>query len=344
LDYLALGAASEALGRLDLSYQISLTVHLALVAMTIMQWGSPAQRQRWLPALAAGTEIATFALTEPGAGSDVSALAARAVPDGGGFRLSGEKTWISGATDASLFLVFATTDPDLRHQGITAFIVAKASARLGTPSLHGKLGIRAGNTGSVVLSDVWVPDSDVLGELGEGFPIALSALATGLFTVGFGALGIISACRSLAVDVLRRASAGSSAAIRQLDGQQIAMMAVQEATSRHLLNQAATLKNRGLPSQQETSLAKWTAADGAVAVAEATLTLAQRYQDDSIATIERHLRNAKGAVIYGGTAQIHQVMQGAYATGDRHERPSRRPPLTARHLAGVTELEMESPG
>ena len=337
-DYSALGAASEGLGRIDLSFQISLTVHLALAAMTILQWGSELQRQQWLPALAEGPEIATFALTEPGAGSDVAALTTRGVRDGSGYRLTGEKTWISGANDSTLLLVFATVDPTLRHKGVTAFVVGRASDGLSTPTLTGKLGIRAGDTGSVVLDNVWVPDANVLGEVGGGFPIALSALGNGLLTVGYGALGIISECLSLSIGLLHRA-ADASRSPGQLARQEIAMMSRHEAVARQLLQQASDRKNLGLPSQQQTGLAKWTAAEGAVATAQAALRLAQEHGDAALPTIERHLRNAKGAVIYGGTTQIHQSMQGAYALGNRYDRPMDRPPLTSRELTGAHEGE-----
>ncbi len=333
LDFLALGAACEALGRLDLSHQISVTVHLGLTAMSVLQWGTEAQKERWLPALATGDEIATFALTEPGAGSDVAALTTRAVKDRDGYRLSGEKTWISGATESSWFLVFATLDPTLRHRGITAFMVPRTATGFSTPSLDHKLGIRAGDTGSVVLDGVAVTRADMLGEEGEGFPIALSALASGLFTVGFGALGIIAEVRSLAIDIVREAAARQAGGSSQLLGQEIATMSAKEAAVRLLLTRAASLKNAGRPSQQVTSLAKWQAAEGAVASAEAALRIAQQFQAPTLSTIERHLRNAKGAAIYGGTTQIHEQMQGAYATGSRAERPSRRPPLTAKDLA-----------
>lgn len=334
LDFLALGDACEALGHLDLSNQISITVHLALTAMSILQSGSEEQRARWLPALASGAEIATFALTEPGAGSDVAALTTRAVPDNGGYRLSGEKTWISGATESSQFLVFATLDPALRHKGISAFVVPRQSAGVSTPELKDKLGIRAGDTGSVVLNDVWVPATDRLGDEGEGFPIALAALANGLFTVGFGALGIIAEVRSLTIETLQSVGAARPEYIGQLVRQQLASMTAQEAAVRLLLTRAARLKNEAHPSQQETSLAKWQAAAGAVTAAEAALQIAQQFQAPTMPVIERHLRNAKGAAIYGGTTQIHQQMQGAYATGDRAERPTRRPALSAIDLAG----------
>lgn len=332
-DYRGLGQACRELGRLDLSYQITMTVHLALTAMTILQWGSAAQRDRWLPPLAAGQHIGTFALTEPGAGSDVAALRTRAIACAGGHRLSGEKTWISGANDSSLLLVFATIDPNLRHRGITAFLVPKDSRGVRCPPLTGKLGIRIGDTASVVLDDVFVPDENVLGDTGDGFPIALSALATGLFTVGYGALGIIREALSLTISLFANDDTTQSPTASQLHRAQVAAMVAQEASASILLEQAASLKNRGLPNQRETSLAKWTAAAGAVQSAAAALGIAHTHGTPELAPFERHLRNAKGAAIYGGTHEIHQIMQAAYATGHRVDRSFRRASLTAADLA-----------
>lgn len=334
-DYAALATICEELARIDLAYQISITVHLALVALPILQWGTDAQRQEWLPTLARGERIATFGLTEPGAGSDVAALRMRAVPDGAGHRLSGEKTWISGANEASLFLLFATENPSARHAGITAFLVPRETPGLSSTELSGKLGVRAGDTGTVVCQDAWVSSANVIGEPGEGFAVALSALANGLFTVGAGALGVAAECLTLTVAFLRDLDArGIPAGREQWVQAHVARMVSGEARSRLLLARAADLKNRGSPNQRATSLAKWTAADAAYAAAEAALAIHQTFRPGDHPAIERHLRNAKGSVIYGGTAQIHQTMQAAYALGDREERPFRRPAPAADDLAG----------
>ena len=333
-DYLALAAVCEELARIDLTYQISVTVHLALTAMTILQWGTEEQRAAWLPPLARGERVATFALTEPGAGSDVAAITTRAVAERGGYRLNGEKTWISGANEASLFLVFATRDPSARHAGISAFLVPRETPGVSTTDLSGKLGVRAGDTGSVVLADAWVPSSLLLGEPGDGFPIALSALSNGLFTVGCGALGVAAECLDLTKAFLHALATGGCRAGREQWVQaHVAAMVADEARSRLLLRLAAELKNRGRPSQQATSLAKWTAAQAGFAAAGAALSVHQAFASGPHSTLERHLRNAKGAVIYGGTDEIHQTMQAAYALGHRLERPFRRPAPTALDLA-----------
>ena len=334
-DYHALAAACEELARIDLAYQISVTVHLALTAMTMLQWGTRAQRDEWLPALARAERIATFALTEPGAGSDVAAIRSRGVRDGSGYRLNGEKTWISCAEDATLFLAFATLDPAARHRGITAFLIPRETPGVSTTSLQGKLGVRAGETGSVVLDDVWVPANQMIGDPGEGFPIALSALATGLFTVGCGALGVAVECLARTLDFLKRlATSGFDVRRHQWVQARVAAMVADEARSRLLLSQAAERKNRGLPSQQATSLAKWTAARAAHDAAASALEIHQAFRPGPHLAIERHLANAKGAVIYGGTEEIHQTMQAAYALGERTERPFRCSAPTVEDLKG----------
>jgi len=334
-DYLVLGTAAESLARVDLSYQITLTVHLALTAITMLQWGSETQRSTWLPLLGRGRRIATFGLTEPGAGSDVAALQMRAVADGAHYRLTGEKTWISGADDADLFLLFATIDPAARHRGITAFVVLRETPGLSTIPLIGKLGVRAGDTGSVVCDGALVPREHVLGHPGEGFPVALSALSNGLFTVGWGALGIASESIRLTRELIHDLDGCGVAAGRdQWVQQHLATMVSAETRARLLLLRATDLKNRGLPNQRATGLAKWVAADAAYNAASLALTIHQQFVPGDHPTIERHLRNAKGSVIYGGTEQIHTTMQAAYALGQREERPFRRPAPTAAVLRG----------
>jgi glutaryl-CoA dehydrogenase (non-decarboxylating) len=328
-DYTALAAVSEELGRIDTAHQVGLTVHLGLVAMCILQWGTPAQREAWLPPLARGAHFATFGLTEPGAGSDVAALRTRARRVAGGYLLNGEKSWISAANHATLFILFATLDPALRHKGITAFIVPRETEGLSTTELRGKLGVRAGDTGTVVMRDVFVPDEQMLGQTGEGFAIALSALGNGLFTVGCGALGIAAETRRLTAALLREVGdTGLGWA-----GGELARMVAREEAARLLLARAAALKNAGHSNAQQTSLAKWTAAEAGFANASAALDIFQSVHAGESATLLRHWGNAKGAVIYGGTAEIHQTMQAAYASGGRAEQPFRCPSPNAAELA-----------
>ena len=294
----------------------------------MLQWGTPEQRDEWLPKLASGELLGTFGLTEPGAGSDVGALRMRAREVEGGFVLNGEKSWISSANISNLFLLFATVDPAKRHRGITAFVVPAESPGLTTTKLHGKLGVRAGDTGTVVCNDVVVPLENVLGEVGEGFAVALSALGNGLFTVGCGALGIAAACREWTADYLR--SIGNRG--DGWEAGELAAMVAREEASRLLLARAAALKDAGLPNSRGTGLAKWTAAEAGYANADAALAAFYAHEAGENLTLLRHWANAKGAVIYGGTSEIHQTMQAAYALGDRVERPSRVPSPAAADL------------
>ena len=327
-DYAALGVVCEELGAVDTAHQVSFTVHLALTSACILQWGTEEQRQSWLPRLAHGEEIGTFGLTEPDAGSDVGALRMQARQVEGGFVLNGEKSWISAANQASVYIIFASVDLARRHKGITAFVVPADAPGVSSTVLHGKLGLHSGDTGTVVCNGVFVPDEAVLGNIGEGFVVALSTLGNGLFTVGCGALGIARACREWTVEFLREVGADS-----QLDLGLLANMVAREQASRLLLVRAAELKNAGLPNAQQTGVAKWRASSAAVENARDALEIWSRHSAGEHPTLLRHAFNAKATVIYGGTSEIHTSMQGAYALGYRIERPFRRPSPTAADLA-----------
>ncbi len=321
--YTDLAAVCEELGAIDSSYQVGLTVHLGLVAMTVLQWGNDRQIQEWLPQLVTGQRLATFGLTEPGAGSDVAAIQMRARTVDGGYLLNGEKTWISCASTSSLYLIFATTDPAQRHRGISCFIVDRESTGLSVSTMHGKLGMRAGDTGSISCQDVFVSGDRVLGNVGEGFVIALSSLGHGLFTVGAGALGIAAECRRITASLLRELGEPGGS----LPAAELARMVAREEIARLLIARAADLKNRGQLDLQATRLAKWQASEAGFANAASALTIYQELAGPENRTLARHLANVKGAVIFGGTSEIHQTMQAGYALGYITDRPFRRPPL-----------------
>lgn len=333
-DYRALAVASGELGRIDTVHQVTLTVHLGLVALAILQWGTPEQRERWLPALAAGERIGTFALTEPGVGSDVGALIASARRTDDGYLLNGEKAWISLSDVADLFLVFATLDRTKRHQGITAFLVERGTPGLSTTTYDGKLGLRAGNTGSVVLDSVHVGQDGLLGHEGEGFVVALSALGNGLFTVGAGAVGAAQAALDATQSFLDAIDPeGTGVSREQWVAQRVARMSRDIERARLLIHRAGDLKNRGLPNAQATSLAKWQATEAAYRSCVEALEIRTLLGPPPNEPFERLLANVKASVIFGGTREIHTSMQGAYALGDRRERPPRCPAPTAADLA-----------
>ncbi|HCJ09562.1 MAG TPA: butyryl-CoA dehydrogenase [Clostridiales bacterium] len=325
LDYISLAVASEELERVDTSLRVVLSVHIGLCSLGILQWGTEDQRKRYLPDLAQGRRIGAFGLTEPNAGSDVAALEATAVRDGDEYVLNGEKTWISLADVADTFLVFAYTDKSKRHRGISAFIVERGFKGFSSSSIHGKLGVRAGNTGSLVLEDCRVPAANLLGEEGEGFKIAMSCLDNGRFTVAAGAVGLIQACIDASVKYANeRRTFGVPLAEHQLVQRMIAHMVRDCEACRLLVYRAGWLKNRGERNTRETALAKWAATEASFRAASDAVQIHGAYGYCNEYPVERFLRNSKGAVIYEGSREILEIMVGQYALGLRRDKPIRR--------------------
>ena len=199
MDYLSFAILCEELERADTAFRVVQSVHVGLNSLALLQWGTEEQRRRWLVPQARGEKLATFGLTEPGVGTDAGSLQTTARRDGAAYRLNGEKIWISLADIADHFLVFASVDRSKKHKGVTAFLLERGIAGLSTRTLHGKLGIRAGNTGLINLDDVLVPEEHRIGEEGEGFLVAMSAIDQGRVTVAAGAVGLAQACLDASV-------------------------------------------------------------------------------------------------------------------------------------------------
>ena len=326
MDYICLGLACEELERVDTSLRVVMSVHVGLNSLGLLQWGTEEQKRRWLVPQARGERYAAYALTEPGAGSDVAAMAATARREGDVYVLNGEKMWISLATVAHNFLVFAKTDPraDPPHRGVSTFIVEREMAGVTTGDIHGKLGVRAGSTGWINLADVEAPVENRLGEEGEGFKIAMSCLDNGRYTVAAGATGLIRACLEASVKYAReRCTFGQEIGQHQLIQQMIARMARDYEMARLLYLQVGWLKNQGRRNTRETSLAKWFATEASFAAASDAVQIHGAYGYSDEYDVERYLRNAKGACIYEGTSQIHELIQAQYALGYREDRPLR---------------------
>lgn len=325
MDYISLGLACEELERVDTFLRVVMSVHVGLNSMGLLQWGTEEQKKRFLVPQARGERWAAFGLTEPGAGSDVAAMAATARREGDVYILNGEKMWISMASLAHNFLVFARTDPKAPpHQGITAFIVERERKGVTTGDIHGKLGVRAGSTGWIAMNDVEVPVENRLGEEGEGFKIAMSCLDNGRYTIGAGATGLIRACLEASVKYAHeRRTFGRPIAEHQLVQQMIARMRRDYEIGRLLYLRAGWLKNQGIRNTWQTSLAKWFATEASFAAASDAVQIHGAYGYSDEYDVERFLRNAKGACIYEGTSQIHELIQAQYVLGYRQDRPLR---------------------
>ncbi len=323
-DYISLGLVCEELERADTHLRVVMSVHHGLNSQALLQWGSEEQKQRFLVPQARGEQYAAFCLTEPGAGSDVASMNASARKVGDTYILNGEKMWISLATKAHNFLVVAKTDPTKGHAGMSAFLVTRDMPGVTTGDIHGKLGVRAGSTGWVAMQDVEVPAANRLGEEGEGFKIAMSCLDNGRFTVAAGATGLIRACLEDSIKyAMERETFGKPIAQHQLVKQKIAFMRQWYDSASLLVWRAGWLKNQGVRNTRETSMAKWYATDHSVKAALEAIQVHGAYGFSDEYPVERYLRNSKGAVIYEGTSEIHQLMQADYAFGFREDKPLR---------------------
>ncbi len=323
-DYVTLGLVCEELERGDTTLRVVMSVHVGLNSLSLLQWGTEDQKQRFLVPQATGEKYAAFALTEPGVGSDVINMAATARREGDAYILNGEKMWISLATKAHHFLVVAKTDPSAGHAGMTAFIVTSDQAGVKSGDIHGKLGVRAGSTGWVAFENVKVPVENRLGEEGEGFKVAMGSLDNGRYTVAAGATGLIRACLEDSLKYAKdRTTGGRPIAEHQLIKQKLGFMQQWYDAARLLYLKAGWMKNEGLRNTRETGLAKWFATDHSVQAALEAVQLHGAYGFSDEYPVERYLRNSKGATIYEGTSEIHQLMQADYALGNRVDRPLR---------------------
>jgi alkylation response protein AidB-like acyl-CoA dehydrogenase len=322
MDYISLGLACEELEVVDSTLRVVLSVHIGLNSLGLFQWATEEQKQRFLVPQAKGEKFACFGLTEPGAGSDVAAITSTARREGEEYVLNGEKMWISLATKAHHCLWVGRTNPQAKdpHEGLTAFLVELDRPGVTTGDLHGKLGMRAGSTGWINFQDVRVPADHRIGEEGEGFKIAMSCLDNGRYTVASGATGLIRASLEASIKYSKdRKAFGREIAKFQLVQQKIAKMVQSYEMARLLYLRAGWMKNQGLRNTRETSLAKWFATDESFNSASEAIQIHGAYGYSDEYDVERFLRNSRGAIIYEGTSEIHQLMQAGYALGLRED-------------------------
>jgi glutaryl-CoA dehydrogenase (non-decarboxylating) len=327
-DYISLGLVCEELEACDTFLRVAMSVHVGLNSLSLYTWGTEEQKQKYLVPQAKGEKIATFGLTEPNAGSDVIGMRSAARRDGDDWILNGEKMWISLADVADNFLFFCWTDEEKRrnrdHSGMSCFIVERSMPGFSSGSIHGKMGIKAGNTGYFSLQDVRVPKENILGQEGEGFKIAMFSLENGRYTVASGATGVIRASRDASVAYANtREVQGQKIANFQLVKQKIAEMEADYEMCHLLWARAGYLKNVGKSSNRAASLAKWQATTRSEKAASMAIEVhgANGYTNDY--PVERYLRNCKAAVIYEGTRDIHTLMQADWALGLKKEKPAR---------------------
>jgi hypothetical protein len=323
LDYVSYGLIVEQVGRADSSARTVVSVQTSLVCGAIERWGTEEQKQRWLPRLCTGEAFGCFGLTEPDTGSDAANQRTRAKKlNGGGWSISGQKMFISLGNVAEVALIFAQTDPELKHRGLACFLVPTESAGFSAQEIHGKLGLRASDTASLALDGVEVGDDALLGEIGDGFKVAMSALDSGRYSVASGCVGICEGCVDASVEYAKnRKQFGVPIARFQLVQEMIAEMIVKRDAARMLVRRAGILKDQGKPSTVETSIAKLYATESAVECANAAIQVhgGSGYVDDY--PVERYLRDARVTTLYEGTSQIQKLIIGRAATGENAMTP-----------------------
>ncbi len=316
LDYRTYGLIVEEIGRGDSSARTVVSVQTSLVCSSIERWGTEEQKHEWLPKLCSGEALGCFGLTEPSSGSDAASLKTRATKIDGGWKLNGQKQWISMGNHAKVALIFAQTDPEKAHRGLACFLVPTDSDGFSSGEIHGKLGLKASDTAELSLSDVEVPDETMLGEIGDGFKVAMSALDSGRFSVASGCVGISQGCVNASVQYAKeREQFGRPIGSFQLVQAMIADMIVDTEAARGLVWKAGWLKDTGKPSTTETSIAKLYATEAAVRNANLAIQVhgGSGYVDDH--PVERYLRDARVATLYEGTSQIQKLIIGRAATG-----------------------------
>ena len=316
LDHVTYGLLVEEIGRADSAMRTVVSVQTSLVCGSLMRWGSEEQKLRYLPRLCSGEWLGCFGLTEPGSGSDAASVRTRARETDGGWLLSGEKMWISLGNHAKVALIFAQTDPALAHRGLACFLVDTDQPGYTATEIEHKMGLHASDTAAIALDDVFVADEDVLGAVGQGFKVAMSALDGGRYSVAAGCVGICQGCLDASVTYAReREQFGRPIAGFQLVQAMLAEMKVRTDAARLLVQRAGFLHDAGRPCTTETSIAKLYATEAAVWCANEAIQVhgAAGYVDDH--PVERWFRDARVTTLYEGTSQIHQLIIGRALTG-----------------------------
>ncbi len=316
LDYITYGLIVEEIGRGDSAMRTVVSVQTSLVCSSILRWGTEEQKQHYLPKLCAGEWLGCFGLTEPDTGSDAANQRTRARKTDSGWVINGSKMFISLANHAKVALIFAQTDPEKAHRGLACFLVDTDQDGFQPQRIHHKMGLHGSDTAAISLDDVEATDDQMLGQVGDGFKVAMSALDSGRYSVAAGCVGICQGCVDASVAYAKeRSQFGRPIASFQLVQAMLADMRVQTDAARMLVWRAGHLKDTGQPNTTETSIAKLYATEAAVKCANTAIQVhgGSGYVDDH--PVERYLRDVRVTTLYEGTSQIQQLIIGRALTG-----------------------------
>jgi butyryl-CoA dehydrogenase len=316
LDYLTYGLVVEEVGRGDSAMRTVISVQTSLVCSAFLRWGTEEQKQQYLPKLCSGEWLGCFGLTEPDTGSDAANQKTRARKTDSGWVINGSKMFISLGNHAKVALIFAQTDPEKAHRGLACFLVDTDQPGFKPQEIHHKMGLRGSDTAEIALDDVECRDEDLLGEVGDGFKIAMSSLDSGRYSVAAGCVGICQGCLDSSIQYSKdRVQFGRPIASFQLVQEMLADIKLQTDAARMLVWRAGHLKDTGKPNTTETSIAKLFATEAAVHCANVAIQVhgGSGYVDDY--PVERYFRDVRVTTLYEGTSQIQKLIIGRALTG-----------------------------
>ncbi|KAF0819089.1 Acyl-CoA dehydrogenase, short-chain specific [Bacillus sp. ZZV12-4809] len=309
MDFTSYIIAIHELSRVSATVGVILSVHTSVGTNPILYFGTEEQKQKYIPKLASGEYLGAFCLTEPSAGSDAGSLKSRAVKDGDHYVINGSKVFITNASEADVYIVFASTNPELGSKGISAFIVEKDTPGLVFGKDEHKMGLHGSRTLQLTFEDMRVPADNLLGSEGEGFKIAMANLDAGRIGIASQALGIAEAAFEAAASYAKeRVQFGKPIAAQQGVGFKLADMATSVEAAKLLIYRAANMRQRGIKCGLEASMAKLFASKTAVDVTTEAIQVFGGYGYTEDYPVERYFRDAKITEIYEGTSEIQRIV------------------------------------
>jgi len=307
----------EEIGRVNFAYVVSIfMVQVCLVELTILKWGTREQKEKYLPRLATGKLLGCFGAVEPNVGSDASAVETTALLDKDEWVLNGSKTWITNASMADIAIILTQTNKSKGKGELTTFLVETKTPGFTAREIEGKMGIRATNTAEVSLDHCRVPKENVVGEVGHGLKVALSAIDNARFTMGAGCVGIAQACIDASVKYAQqRQQFKRPIGQFQLIQEMIADMITETEAARYLVYRAGYLRDKGLPYSRETAIAKYYASKVAMQAADRAIQIHGGYGYSDEFPVERYYRDARVAPLFAGTNEIQKLIIAQHALG-----------------------------
>ncbi|MBU8881016.1 acyl-CoA dehydrogenase [Bacillus sp. FJAT-29790] len=309
MDFTSYIIAINELSKVSATVGVILSVHTSVGTNPILYFGTEEQKQKYIPKLASGEFLGAFCLTEPSAGSDAGSLKSKAKKDGNHYIINGSKVFITNGGEADVYIVFASTNPELGGKGISAFIVEKDSPGLVIGKDERKMGLHGSRTLQISFEDMRIPKENLLGAEGDGFKIAMANLEVGRIGIAAQALGIAEAALEAATAyAMERIQFGKPIAAQQGIGFKLADMATGVEASKLLIYRAADLRQRGIYCGKEASMAKLFASKTAVEVSTEAIQVFGGYGYTEDYPVERYFRDAKITEIYEGTSEIQRIV------------------------------------